>query len=413
MNHKRVNAPVKATVLGMTLMTVAACGVGGGASADGDINVGGLIPLSGGGGVYGPDIASALEVAVKEINQDPPMGRNFKLHIEDDQTDPDAATRAAQKLISVNQVSAIMGLWSSAVTLAVAPMAIQSGTLIATASGAGDITDLDDKDLVWRFYPPGKFTGEAIAQAVREQGWDSAVAMSRNDPSGLTIVDSFRESLEATGGEVVDSIIYPPDQSSYTSEVREAISEGADVIVNVGYTPELAAMLKDAANVPEKGTWLSVGWSVNQDLISAVGAETADGLYSVDAAPNVEGAAFGHLREAFEAETGESLSASDTFASYAYDSAITVALAMAACECTEGSPLTEAMAAVATTPGTEVDSYAQAIAELEKGNEINYQGASSDLEFDDRGDQLSSYGVYQVKDGEVELVKPFNLPATD
>jgi branched-chain amino acid transport system substrate-binding protein len=348
----------------VVLCGVVACGTAG---AGGDINVGGLVPLTGGGAVYGPDIETALRIAVDEINEDPPMGRKLNLHVQDSQTDPDAATRATQKLISVNRVKAIMGVWSSAETLAIAPMVIQSGTLLTTASGAGDITNLDDKNLVWRFYPPGRYTGDAIARAVQEQGWQTAVAMSRNDPSGLTIIDSFKSAFAKLGGRVVDSVTYPPNQSSYTTEVRRAIDAGADVIVNVGYTPELSAMIKDAQNSPDKGTWLSVGWSVNQGLLDAVGNDAAEGLYSVDAAPNVDGAAFEHLRKAFSERTKKPLLASDTFAFSAYDSAVVVALAMASCECTEGAELTEAMAKVSTGPGTKVDSYADGVRALRDG----------------------------------------------
>lgn len=403
----KVRASTARVTLAAMVVTMAACGADSGAG--GVIDVGGLVPLSGGGAVYGPDIESGLRIAVDEINENPPMGRKFDLHLQDSQTDPDAATRAAQKLISVNRVSAIMGVWSSAETLAIAPMAIQSGTVLTTAAGAGDVTKLDDDNLVWRFYPPGKYTGEAIARAVREQGWQSAVAMSRNDPSGLTIIDSFKENFTALGGNVVDSVTYPPNQSSYTSEVNRAVEKDADVIVNVGYTPELAAMMKDAQNLPEKGTWLSVGWSVNDGLFDAIGKDAAEGLYSVDAAPNVDGAAYEHLGEAFQNRTGRPLLASNTFVFSAYDSAIVVALAMAACECTKGDELTSAIAKVTSAPGETVDSYADGLAALKDGKEIDYQGASSDLEFDDKGDQLTGYGVYQVKDGRVELVKKFVL----
>ncbi|MFG1928957.1 ABC transporter substrate-binding protein [Cryptosporangium sp. NPDC048952] len=397
---------VHISLICVALSLAVACSSNG---SGGVINVGGLVPLTGGGSVYGPDIETALRIAVGEINADPPMGRRLRLHLQDSQTDPDAATRAAQKLISVNRVSAIMGLWSSAETLAVAPMAIQSGKLLMTAAGAGDITKLDDKNLVWRFYPPGKYTGDAIARAVRAQGWQTVVAMSRNDPSGLTIIGSFTTAFEKLGGRVVDSVTYPPNQSSYTSEVRRAIEERADVIVNVGYTPELAAMMKDARNSAQKGTWLSVGWSVNQGLLDAVGNQAAEGLYSVDAAPNVKGKAYEHLRQAFEKKTGSPLLASDTFVFSAYDSAVVAALAMESCKCTEGDALTEAVAHVTSAPGRKVDSYADGVAALRDGDEIDYQGASSDLEFDSRGDQLTGYGVYRVKAGRIELLKEFTL----
>src|SRR5687767_10108985 len=136
-----------------TLALTVACG--GGSGADGDeFPIGALVPLTGGGSEFGPKMEQAIRLAVDEVNQDPPQGKEFKLFVEDGQTDPDAAVRGAQKLINVNRVNAVMGTWSSAVTLAVAPLAIQSGVVQMNTSGAGEITDLDDNDLVWRFQPP-------------------------------------------------------------------------------------------------------------------------------------------------------------------------------------------------------------------------------------------------------------------
>lgn len=359
--------------------------------------------------MYRPDIESALRIAVEEINGDAPMGRKLKLQIEDSQTDPDAATRATQKLINVNRSAAIMGVWSSAETLAIAPMAIQSGTVLTTAAGAGR-----------RHRPRRREPGLALLPAGQVHGCrDRAgrpraeVDVRRGDVAQRPERPDHRQEFQGrppgVRGRVVDSVTYPPNQSSYTGEVGRAIGKKADVIVNVGYTPELAAMMKDARNAPDKGTWLSVGWSVNQELFDAVGTAAAEGLYTVDAAPNVDGAAYANLRRAFQAKTGKELLASNTFAFYAYDSAIVVALAMAACECTKGAALTKAIAKVSTAPGKKVGGYAEGIAALKGGGDIDYQGAASDLEFDGKGDQRSGYGVYQVRNGKVELVKKFTL----
>src|SRR5690606_34679581 len=83
-------------------------GGSGAATSDetGDINLGGLVPLTGGGSAYGESVSAALQVAVDEVNAEPPLGRTIKLHIEDSQTAPDAAVSAAQKLVNIDNVSA-------------------------------------------------------------------------------------------------------------------------------------------------------------------------------------------------------------------------------------------------------------------------------------------------------------------
>jgi len=81
-----------------------------------------LTPLTGAGGPYGPVMAKAAASVVEEVNKaGGVLGRRIVLVSEDDQTNPEAAVRAARKLIDVTKVPVIMGTWASAVTTAVAP----------------------------------------------------------------------------------------------------------------------------------------------------------------------------------------------------------------------------------------------------------------------------------------------------
>src|SRR5437773_11329313 len=87
------------------------------------IKLGTLTPLTGAGGSYGPSMRTAMEWVVEQVNgAGGVLGRRIRLFNEDDQTSPDAAVRAARKLIDVDRVAAIMGTWASAVTTGVAPL---------------------------------------------------------------------------------------------------------------------------------------------------------------------------------------------------------------------------------------------------------------------------------------------------
>ena len=81
------------------------------------------------------------------------LGRQIELVIEDDQTNPEAAVRAARKLIDVDQVPVIMGTWASAVTTAVAPLCWESKTFLTTVSGADTITQLPHQGYLIRTQP--------------------------------------------------------------------------------------------------------------------------------------------------------------------------------------------------------------------------------------------------------------------
>ena len=81
------------------------------------IRIASLTPLTGAGGAYGPRMRDAIAAVVNEVNAAGGVrGRQVQLVTEDDQTNPEAAVRAARKLVDVDRVSAIMGTWASSVT---------------------------------------------------------------------------------------------------------------------------------------------------------------------------------------------------------------------------------------------------------------------------------------------------------
>ena len=70
---------------------------GSGGTAD-PIKLATLTPLTGAGGPYGPVMAKAAASVVEEVNKaGGVLGRRIVLVSEDDQTNPEAAVRAARK----------------------------------------------------------------------------------------------------------------------------------------------------------------------------------------------------------------------------------------------------------------------------------------------------------------------------
>jgi len=61
---------------------------------------------------------------------------------------------------------------------------------------------------------------------------------------------------------------------------------------------------------------------------------------------------------------------------------------------------------VANTPGTKVAGFADGKAKLKAGK-IDYDGASSILQFDENGDVTPDFGVYRIE--KTELVRKYTL----
>src|SRR5262245_13041900 len=76
------------------------------------IPIGALCPLTGAGGAYGPDMQKAIIAVAERINRSGGIyGRPIQIFPEDSQTSPEAAVRAARKLLDVNRVVALMSTW--------------------------------------------------------------------------------------------------------------------------------------------------------------------------------------------------------------------------------------------------------------------------------------------------------------
>ncbi len=104
------------------------------------LRLGILTPLTGAGGFDGPRMLKAMKAVMDEVNgAGGLLVKQIELVVVDDETNPEAAVRAARKLIDVEKVPVIMGTWASAVTTAVAPLCWESKTFLTTVSGA----DLD------------------------------------------------------------------------------------------------------------------------------------------------------------------------------------------------------------------------------------------------------------------------------
>lgn len=400
------------SIMIVIVVTLGACAPSAPEEAEpgGSIPIGALTPLTGAGAFYGPGMAKTIELAVEEVNSaGGPAGRKLQLFVEDSQTDPDAAVRGAQKLIDVNRVVAILGTWASGNTLAVAPLAIEAGVIEMNTSGSPKISELDDNDLVWRLEAPGGLFGEAMARAVLDQNWKSAVAMANNTPSALGDITGFIDFYSQNGGEVKRTIVYNLEQSSYAAEINQALSENGDVIVITGYTPDITQVLKEWYETGETDQkWLGQTFAINEDLANNLGAEVVEGVMAVNTVPDFESSAYQSIAARYKESTGESLE-NNTYAVQAYDMLITVALAIESCKCDTGVEIAKHIRDIAGPPGERVFSFEEGANLLREGKDIDYEGASSILDFDNKGDPRPNFGVFVMKDGKMELVKSITL----
>jgi len=362
--------------------------------------IGSLCPITGAGGPYGAGMQRMISAAVDEVNAAGGAGgRLLEVFAEDDQTKPDAAVLAAKKLIEVNRVQVVMGTWASGVTLAVMPLTDAAGIIQMNTSGAPAISTQDTKDLVWRFQATNDRFGAAFAVIAQKNGWKRPATMAFNNASGIGNAEGFKKAWTKMGGSVVAEVVYEPNRPTYRSELQRILAARPDVIVTGSYLPDTTILLREwfQANQPVK--WIIPGWAANPDLVKALGNEVVEGVISVDSVPNEKAEAFARFSAAYEKAMGKP-GASNVYAAMTYDMVICLALAMEAAG--PGASVTAINAKlreVSNPPGTKVASFAEGKEKLKQGK-IDYDGASSRLDFDEYGDVSPDFGVYYIEKGE-------------
>src|SRR5215475_6444063 len=288
------------------------------------IRLGTLTPLTGAGGNYGPSMRKAMEWVVEQVNgAGGVLGRRIQLFNEDDQTNPDAAVRAARKLIDVDRVAAIMGTWASAVTTAVAPLCWESKTFLTTVSGADSITLLPHQGYLIRTQPNGHLQATKLGEFLLTLKIKRVYVMSAQTPYALPVQKRVAEVLAAGGSEVVGGLVYDREKATYRSEIDQALKAKPDMIFVNGYTPDVTVVLKELYKAGYNAGKVAPAFAVNQKLLSSLPPEVTDGTYTWAPSPAPESDAYKRLSKVLGTDD------IDPYSCQTHDQASLVVLALA------------------------------------------------------------------------------------
>jgi len=364
------------------------------ARAQETIRIGTLCPLTGAGGVYGPNMQKIITVVADKINSTGGIyGHPIRLFHEDGQTNPDAAVRACRKLIDVNKVIAVLSTWSSAVTLAIAPICIENKVFDISVSGAAEISDLKDDDFVFRTQPTGIVQGEACAEFTKEKGAKKVAFMGLQHPAAKPFLEAYQKKVTSWGGTLLDSLIYEGNKASCRSEVTRTLSHKPELIMILGFQPDCTILVRELFKAGYKGILLGTSYSFNQKLADDVG-EAAEGIYNYGPAPDFGSPSYAVVEKLL------GIKDPDPYVCQSYDHINLVALALAAGKDYSGKGIKTNLRKIANPPGIVVHNFEEGIPQLKKGQKINYDGVSGPCDFDEKGDVVrTQFVVAQVRKG--------------
>ena len=369
------------------------------AQAAGPIKLGTLTPLTGAGGSYGPLMRDAVKGVIDAVNASGGvLGRQIALTSEDDQTNPEAAVRAARKLIDVDGVSAIIGTWASAVTTAVAPLCWQNKVALFTVSGADSVTKLPHLGYIFRTQPASTPQFHAAVRFMHQQGAKNLAYMGVQAPFAAGWIQSMGEYGKANNLGAW-SLIYEGDKTTLRSEVDQLMRTNTDFMFLGGYATDTAVLLRDIFRAGYKGKMLAPAYAVNPKLIESLPAEVTDGVHVYEPWGAVDSG--GYKRVAAIVKQAEV----DPYTAQCYDHANLAVLAIAIAGAASGDALKDNVRKVTAAGGDKVDWAVDGLKALAAGRKITYTGASGPCVFDEIGDiSGTQYRWSRIKDKKMETV---------
>jgi branched-chain amino acid transport system substrate-binding protein len=309
------------------------------------IKVGEFASLTGSEATFGQSSHNGTQLAIDDLNATGGLlGKKIQLLTEDDQSQAGQPATVVRKLISSDDVVAILGEVASSRSLEAAPICQQNKIpMISPASTNPKVTEVGDYIFRVCFIDP--FQGTVMANFALHTLHLKNVAVLTDAKSdySLGLAKFFKEGLAAGGGKIVAEQNYSSGDKDFSAELTAIKAANPDGIFVPGYYTEVGLIALQAKqlglNIPLFG---GDGWE-SSALVPIGGAALEGNYFSTHYSPQDTSPAVQNFVKEFQAKYNQT---PDAMAALGYDSAMILAAAIKSAGTTDGAKVRDALAAV-------------------------------------------------------------------
>jgi len=365
-----------------------------------EIRVGVNAELTGSKPTVGDSCKKALELLVEQVNQaggiaisvktsekQTPMTKGvkitegfsiksfqLKLFTEDNEDKAESAAAAAQKLISQNNVLAIIGPNASGNAIPAARICEDAGVIMITPWSTNPKTT-EGKKFVFRACFIDDFQGQVMAKFARDnlQARTAAVLYDVASEYNKGIAEFFKKFFEAAGGKVVAFQSYTKDDKDFSSQLTIIKAANPDVLFFPNYYNEVPLQAQQARRLGLTCPFIgSDSWG-SEELLR-LGAKDLEGaFFSTHYAPDIATPKAQKFIQDYEAKYGKK---PDDVAALTYDAGHLLCTAIHKADSLDRKKVRDALAAIQ-----------------------KFEGVTGQMNFENRCDPIKSAVILQIKDG--------------
>jgi branched-chain amino acid transport system substrate-binding protein len=374
--------------------------------SDGVLHIGTVLPQTGNLAFLGPPEFAGVELAVADINAaGGVLGKDVVLTQGDSgDTSTDIANQTVDAGLAAG-VDAFVGAASSGVSFTFIDKLVENCKIhFSPANTSPDFTTYADGGLYFRTAPSDVLQGRVLADLMIAEGVTNAVFMALQDPYGEGLLKYSSEPFADQGGEVVDSFTYDPTLATFDAEVDRVVTADPEALVLIGFaeSAQILTGLFESGFTPDVKKIYLVDGNIGDALTEGFAPGSFLGIKgTLPAAETTQ-----DFKDALMVVDPELIDFS--YAPESYDAVIITALAAAIAD-SDNPGLIAAEINGVTRDGEKCTTFADCMAMIDAGTDIDYDGPSGPQTFGPEGEpteasfQILSYDENNSVYGEIAI----------
>lgn len=350
-------------------------------------------------------MAKGGELAIQEASDSGMfLGGSTVVAVRGDSTciDAAAATAAAERLVTSDEVAAINGATCSGATTAVLNnVTVPNGIVMISPSATSPaLSTIEDNGLFFRTAPSDARQGQLLASVLDNRGIRSIALTHTSNDYGKGLADSIKAAFEAIGGEVTIVAAHEDGKADYSAEVGALAAAGGDLLVVAGYLDQGGkGIIQASLDSGAFDRFVLPDGMVGDSLTDHFGDAINGSFGTVPGTDSPGATMLGDLT------SGSDFNGTDPYVPEAYDASALILLAMQSANSSNSADFKDHVMKVANAPGEKIypGELAKALKILAEGGEVDYTGASA-VELVGAGESAGAYREVEVKGGKFETV---------
>ena len=344
-----------------------------------DIRLGVNAELTGSKPAVGASCKNAAELLAAQVNQGGGLKLGDKawkvtLFVEDNEDKAESAAAAAQKLITQNNVLAIIGPNASGNAIPAARIT-EDAKVIMVSPWSTNPKTTEGKKYVFRACFIDDFQGQVMAKFARDnlKAQTAAVLYDVASEYNKGIAEFFKKFFEEAGGQVVAFESYTKGDMDFSAQLTKIKAANPDVLFLPNYYNEVPLQAQQARRLGLTSAIIgSDSWG-SDELLKLGGKDLEGCFFSTHYAPDIATEKAQKFIKDYEAKYGKK---PDDVAALTYDA---------------GNLL---LAAIAKAGAPDRQKVRDALATIQE-----FEGVTGNMQFKGTGDPIKSAVILQIKDG--------------